>query len=190
MTDTPDYAVDQAAAEIDWIIADAALEQKQHEEGDEWLPEWFLRNDKGYTDAIATIKVQAAKLIKHEETRRAGLWYNFGMRFQSQVNKDVQAQEGKKKSIHYLSGTAGFRTSGGRPKVVITDNAKAGIALDTAYPEAVTYKINKPAVLKYYKATGEVVDGIEIEMPEVQETFFPKPPAKPQPEEPKEKSDG
>ena len=178
MTDIPNYAADQAMAELDWLIADAAAEQKLHPEGDEWIPEWFMGKDKGYTDAIATVKEQAAKRIKQLEARRAGLWWKFGMRFQSQVDKDVRAQEGKQKSVHYLSGTAGFRTTGGKPKVIVLDKAKAGIALDKAYPEAVTYNINKPAVLKYYKETGEVVDGIEIETEEAHETFFPKRPEK------------
>ena len=174
MTDMPNYAADQALAELEWLMADAEAEQKQHEEGDGWLPEWFMGKDKGYTDAIATVKEQAAKRIKQIEARRAGLWWKLGMRFQSQVDKDVRAQEGKQKSVHYLTGTAGFRTTGGKPQVIITDAAKAGLALDKAFPEAVTYNINKPAVLKYYKETGEVVDGIAIETPEAQESFFPE----------------
>ena len=179
-------SVDQAMLEIEWLIADAAAEMKKgvYDDPDGGLPDWFMGKDEGYTQAIATVKERAKKRIAQIEVRRAGLWWHFGDKFKAQVQRDIEAQEGKTKSVHYLNGTAGTRTVGAKQHVIITNQVSASLLLDKVLPHAVTYNINKAIVLAHYKETGESIDGIEIEDTAAYNSFYPKRPDKfEQPEE-------
>jgi len=175
------YAVDDAMAELAEMMADAQRAQRSGEYDDPngYLPQWFLGKLADLDTAEAIVKAQYKVILAQIASRRSQLWYNFGADFQAQVQKDLLAQKAihpTKKSVSYLTGNAGYRTTGGKPSVVITDASAASLFYDKNYPEAVTYTISKTAALKYYKDTGEIAPGVEIVTPPKVESFSPKPP--------------
>ena len=179
----PRTAIDDAFAEVQELLADSERAQRRGDYADEngYLPEWFLGKLAELDAAEAVIKAQYQTILKQIATRRNRLWYTKGPDFQAQVNRDLAAQKAhdkRKKSVDYLTGNAGFITTGGRKSVVVKDVIAASLFFDKACPDAVSYSINKTAAKKYYEDTGEVIPGIEIvESPKV-ESFFPHPPEK------------
>jgi len=178
MSEIQKYAVDEAMADVEALLADAELAQRRGENDDPmaWLAPWFIQQDKDIDAFIATVKEQAGKLIKQAETRRKGLWWKWGDEFQSQVRKDLANQGGKKKSVDYLTGRAGVRTKSARTEVVVLDAGRASLELDKVCPDAVRYSVNKSEVLKYHNETGAEVPGIEFRDVPASESFYPKRP--------------
>jgi hypothetical protein len=192
-----DDAIESANLDdLEWLVVDAAAEQRSglYDDPNRWLPEWFLRKSSELDMAEKVIKEQAKRLLNQVKARRHSLWFHHGADFESQVRKDFAAQQKaaqttrdkKRKSVTYMHGNAGFRASGDKIEVVVTDKVKASLALDKVCPEAVDYKIDTAKVKKLFKETGEVVDGIECKVVPSVDSFFPKPPEKHLLEEPKD----
>ena len=112
--------------EMDLIAADANLARQRAEvdEGDmSSLPNWFIGKLADIDAASKRITEQAAAMQAQLVTARKAVWWKYGREFQSQVASDLHAQGGKKKSVSYLQGNAGYRSTGGKPQLVIDNEA-------------------------------------------------------------------
>lgn len=121
--------------------------------------EWFLQVDGQMDAAEARIKEQAERMLAYIKTRRAALHWKYGADFRQQVESDLSRQSGKKKSIDYLTGRAGFRT---RPsKVIVGDKAKLTNWCAVNLPEAVPMRpeLHVTPIKKYIEETGDVPPG-------------------------------
>ena len=81
------------------------------------------------------------------------------------VKAALRAQGGRKRSVAFLWGTAGYRKTGGKPTVLVTDEPAAIRAAKTAaIPDVVTVteRLNKPALLKHLQASGGDLPGAQL----------------------------
>lgn len=172
--------VDQAFAELgEMLEADAKHAEKQYEEaGVDWLPNWFLGKKAELDAARERIKEQAAVMLRQIDGVEKALWWHYGVDFMSQVSRDINAQDGKKRSMDYHHGRAGYRKVSSKPTVVIDDSEKAvAYAMVSLADDAVKQTVSTKAVLDHFKATGEELPGTHIEQTEEKDSFFPKNPA-------------
>lgn len=142
-------------------------------DSDEWLPNWYL----GVLATLDTLEEKAKlgfkKLLRQIEAKRKALAYRYYADFRSQVERDLQGE--KAKSKQYLLGRAGHRTSPGREKLEIVDEAKAIMAAEFAVKDGVKKTLNTKAVMAHYKETGEELPGTRVETTEPAEAFYPAP---------------
>jgi len=173
--------VDQAAAEVlGPLEADAALARTQYDDaGMEWLPNWFLAHSDALDTAEKRLAEQFAILKGHLKAKRAALWWNWGNEFQAQVSQDLHAQGGKKRSVTYATGNAGWRKTASRDVVVIDDPEKAEACARLFCPDAVTVTLKPSELLKYVAATGDELEGVRVEHVDEKDSFFPKRPELP-----------
>ncbi len=166
--------VDIAMDELGVLLADAELARRDSDDegGNHWLPPWYLGRLEEFKALREVIKVQCNKMLGQVAAREKALQWKWGQPFQAQVNQDLQAQGGKKKSVDYPTGRAGFRSTGGKPQLVIHDEEEALEAAEVVCPDAVTKSLRK-ADIKEFLASGHTLPGAELEETETQDTFYP-----------------
>jgi len=169
---------DKQLSTVDEFIADG-MEitetdlQRIEENG---LAEWFL-GELAMQDALEEkIKAQYKVLLAQVEASRKAIWWVYGQDFQIEVNRDIQAADGKKKSKDYFTGRAGFRTTGGKSKAVVTDEVQAMASAEILCPDAIKRSL-KPSVLAEYAKDGEPLPGTTIETTPQVESFYPARPS-------------
>jgi hypothetical protein len=162
--------VDVAMEELGVLLADANREAQVETN---WLVPWWLRKKAELEAARELVKTQSKKLLAQIDSRERALDYQWGQAAQAHVTADIQAQGGKKKSVTYLTGASGYRTTGGRVTVVIEDEIAAIEAAEMACPDAIKKSISKSAVQAYIAATGEELPGVRLETTPTVETFYP-----------------
>lgn len=165
-----DTEMQALAAELEALLPDAHLAAQQNEK---WLPTWFLRKHAELDAAKELVFEQYRKMLAQIDARKKALDYQWGAEFKAQVDADLAEQGGKKKSIDYLTGRAGYRTSGGRKTIVIEDETAAINAAYMACPDAIKRSLLKSVVQAYVEATGEELPGTRLETTPKVESFYP-----------------
>ena len=180
--------VDIAMDELGVLLADAELARQNSDDegGMHWLPPWYLGRLAEFDALREVVKVQCNKMLAQVAARQKALEWKWGQQFQAQVNQDLQAQGGKKKSVDYPTGRAGFRSTGGKPTLVIRDEDEALAAAEVVCPDAVKRTLRK-AELKEFLAAGNTLPGAELQPTEKRDTFYPtvEQPALPAAEQPR-----
>lgn len=166
--------IDRVADEVfDLLSADATMAKDDDDEN--WLAPWYLQKEAEYDAAQKAITEHAALLLKQLGSKRVALQRYWGASFENQVRQDLEAQGGKKKSVTYATGTAGYRKTGGKDKLTIDDATAAMGWAKEQCPEAVktVESLLKSELLKHTKDTGEVIPGTRLETTPVVDKFFP-----------------
>lgn len=154
--------VDERAEIADQISADPARGRMP-------LTEWYLdRHAKG-KELKERIKAQAAAMIAQVDAELAAIDWRWGAEFRKQVDADLAATKGKRKSVKYLTGTAGYRQTPG--KLVFKDAEALVQWASENLPEAIKLTARKTPVAEHIKLTGEIPPGVEWVAPCNQ--FFP-----------------
>ena len=162
----------------------------------DWCPEFTLKRLGQIDTTRQAIKNRFDELMTDLDKEKAHLLSYYKDVVQHETDKLLDAQRGKKKSVKFLTGTAGYRSSKGR--FVITDLTKAKLwAYNNLAPEAfeaavsavdlertkknlspvelydVATKLNTGPLRDVMEKTGEMADGCE--MVGGGETFYLKP---------------
>lgn len=135
-----------------------------------WLPEWYLGKLAECEALRARLDEQFRKLATQIDTRQRVLETRWGGAFRQQVEKDIEADGGRKRSHDYLTGRAGWRKRQG--KMVIDDKRTALPWVLEHCPEACEPTIARLTPLKeHFKQHGEEPPGCRW-IPESDE-FYP-----------------
>lgn len=152
--------------------------------GNSWAPEWTLNRLGQIESARQAIKSRFAELMSDLDKEQAGLLTYYKNIVRHETDLLLKSQRGKKKSVKFLTGTAGYRSTKGT--FVINDFDKANRwAYDNLpfkdYLEAVaganlefvkrsltpielyhaTTKLNTSQMNEVLEKTGELADGCE-----------------------------
>ena len=127
------------------------------------LVEFVLKQAVQLKAVLGVLKEQHAKRVAEVNAQLKSLDWLYRSRLEAQVKLDLKAQGGKKKSVNYAHGKAGWskRTS----KVVVDEEAAIAWAIFEA-PDAVK---TTQALLKGNLPKGVEVPGVEVK---TNETFF------------------
>ena len=129
--------------------------------------EWYLRKLANIDAERERITAQYQTMIRQNESDKSSLVSRYDSQFQNLVRVELEASKGKRKSIVFFNGTAGFRTVASR--LVIESEADALqtarlVAPDTITTETVE-KFDKAAFRAHaqslLEATGELLPGIK-----------------------------
>ena len=148
----------------------------------EWLPEWKLGQhlkidaertgvQAEYDAAVARLTEQRDRRLRPLDARERALCARWQAEFEIQVDADISAQRGKKKSFDYASGRAGWRHV--KDKLEIADK-KAALrwALKNATEACEPVLARKGPLTDWFKEHGEIPPGCVL-IPE-HEKFFPQ----------------
>ena len=91
----------------------------------------------------------------------------------AQVDADLLAQSGNKKSVDYFGGRAGYRKKPERVEVEVTDEQVAIQQLEQLCPEAVRKNIHLPTLKAYIQQTGDVPEGVSADIIDAHDEFYP-----------------
>ena len=163
-----DEQLDMVAVQEDLLARHATIEQQR---GDaDWLPPWYLARVAECDAVQARIKEQTKALLGDVESRRQALARCWGAAFQAQVDSDLEAQGGKKKSINYSTGKAGYRKS--RERLAILDDAEFITWAKMECPDCLEYRVaRKTPAVEHMKETGELPPGTAL-LP-AEDQFYP-----------------
>ena len=117
-----------AIVENDEMIAmlEADLElARRVTNSDDWLPEWFMGRTARLKDAREAIKKRYREMMDHLDAEERALHYKWGKQFKQEIDDKLALQGGKKKSVNFLTGRAGYRASKGT--IIIEDNQAAKV---------------------------------------------------------------
>ena len=174
-----DLAIDKAAREMEEellvLVADAELAESRGDPDDmSWLPQWYLRQLAEVEAARDIIKENSAALLRACDAREKALAWKWGHLVNVQVDKDLRGQGGKKKSVRYLTGVAGYRKVSGREKVIVEDETKALAAAAQSCPDAikVARSLLVSEVLNHLHKTGEILPGTRVERSAAEDRFY------------------
>lgn len=197
----PDPLMEAAQEEIDAITAEVEAAKAAYDPSSPWggsgivdyYQEQMLDCDQMEALKVTVLKGQIEAVKRHYKGQRAALDWVCREDVEREVAAAVRAQPGKKKSVAFKYGTAGFRKVGGRDTVVIDDEAqaiKAAKAAKLAGVVTTVEKLNRTALLKHMKQ-GTAVAGAHRETTPTAEKCFvgktvlgkdelPAPPPQPQ----------
>ena len=171
----------------------ALIEQRQpDEEGLTWLPEWYLGRLGRIGDARKAVKQRYREMMDHMDAEERALDYRWGPQFKEEVDRALAQQGGKKKSVKFLTGQAGYRANKGSIEIADMQAAKVWAADNLPHArlvEAIS-GLNKTPLVEAVRwsesvdpDTGEVAkhpdnvpDGCILYPPG--DKFYPAPPAK------------
>ena len=149
----------------------ARIDQKP----DQWLQNWYLGKFKDADAAEARVKEQYKVMLAQIDQVRKHLAWKYGDQFREAVEADLDAQGGKKRSVDYLQGRAGFRK--GKTSIEVLDEKAAIEWCEKNCPEALSPKLaRKTPLAAMFEADGIVPDGCQVHPAE--DRFYP---AVPQP---------
>ena len=187
----PVYAIDRAADDLQSELArqqaedmaeavgaleaDATQAQEHAQPGEmSWLPTWFLGQLNQLDAAEEVIKAQTKRLLAEIDTRRKALRWKYGQPMQAQVEADLAKQKGRKRSVNYPTGTAGFRASGGKERLAVENEVVAIGHAESVCPAAVVVHkhLLVTKALEYAKETGEIIAGTKIETTPKVDKFY------------------
>ena len=137
-----------------------------------WLPQWYLGELAALKAAKDVLRVQYNKMLAQIAAREKALDWKWGRDFQAQVQRDLDVQPGKKRSVDYLTGRAWWRKSGGGAKLLVS-NEKAAISEAAAMcPEVIRHSLDK-AALKAKLQDGLKIVGAKLVQTDAKDNFFP-----------------
>jgi phage host-nuclease inhibitor protein Gam len=122
---------------------------------------WYIGIVSSIDDAVQKVRDQAEKMVKRLEARRKKYVHKYEVPVQDWVKAHL---DGKNKSIHFLTGTAGFRAT--PRKIKVRDEGAAVAWCETHLPKAIkvipaTKKVKHEHIEKHNKATGEIPPGCD-----------------------------
>ena len=174
---------------------DNAEQQLAEKEDKSWVPEWYLARLSEIELMRQATEKRYKELLQDLDSREKQLEHVFGAALRAESDKLIAAER-KKKSVKLLTGTVGYRTSGGRfciedmdtalqwaKRNLTTDEMRAygKFDIDKLLPLVPRMGLNgaltelKPSQMKKYmeENDGELPDGCGF-TPTV-DTFFTKP---------------
>ncbi|WP_394796975.1 host-nuclease inhibitor Gam family protein [Armatimonas sp.] len=127
--------------------------------------EWYLRKLANIEAERQRIEAQAALMLRQLETDRNGLTGRYQSQFENLVRIELEASKGKRKSVTFFNGTAGFRTVASR--LVIESEADALTTARLVAPATITTeaveRFDKAAfrahAAEHFETTGEILPG-------------------------------
>lgn len=185
------------------IIKDvhAELKEKAKTIPEDRFCEWYLGEFEKMDALEEKIMKQSTIMLKEIRNRKQSLQYVCGEKFQKRVDAAIDAgpkKDGKpkKKSLNFLTGTAGYRM--GQETIRFTDEEKAGIwainyltfeqfvgvvrsvkrteaverFIKSYHDYAAIGSLNKTPFMDYIKETGEIPDGVELV--DAVDNFYPQ----------------
>ena len=154
-----DEQLDMVAVQEDLLSRHAEVEQQRGDDG--WLPPWYLARVAEADAVEQAIKDQYKRLLAEVQSRREAPARRWGAEFQAQVGTDLESQGGKKKRIHYSTGTAGYRKI--RERLDILDDAAFITWAKMECPACLEYRIaRKGPATEHLKSTGELPPGTTL----------------------------
>jgi len=164
-----------AIATMDDVASEAelaALVPERFSVKDESSADWLVRKVVEADAHIRRVKEQAEREIRRTERERDFLLLRFGGDLQRWVKKQLQKDKGRRKSVLFLSGTAGFRQLAA--KLVVEDEPTVIKWAKKHCRKAVVTveRLSKTVLNEHFESTGELGDGIRLEP--VQERFYIK----------------
>lgn len=129
--------------------------------------EWYLRKLANLEAEKERIEAQAALMLRQLESDRNSLVSRYESQFQNLVRTEMEAGKGKRKSVVFFNGTAGFRTVA--PRLVVSSETDlqttARAVLPSAFTTETVEKFDRAAfrahAAAHFEATGEVLTGME-----------------------------
>lgn len=171
---------------------------------------WYLKQVNYNKTDREKVAEMSAVMLREIDAREKALQYVHGQDFRNRVGNKIKQQPGKKKSVNFLMGTAGFRA--GRESLAVNDMERLAkwlhqkdneeLALECVNDVKLTETtikilwatigeiwsqavagVRKTPLIKYLKQTGDTPEGCELMAP--QESFYPwtKTPALPMPDD-------
>lgn len=138
----------------------AAQEALEDKPLDEWLPSWYLGQQASIDALREQIKQQVEVMMRHLMTQEKALKWKWGAQFQVIVDQKLADQKGKKKSVDFLTGKAGYRTK--PAKITIIDRAAVKAWCEEHCLDALELIVQRTTPIKeHIESTGEVPPGIE-----------------------------
>ena len=177
---------------IEMLEQDLSLARKSTA-SDDWLPEWLLGRVERLDAARASVKERCKEILAHIDAEERALHYKWGRQFQQEIDDRIKKQGGKKKSVKFLTGRAGYRATKGTIIIDNTQEAKRWAVDNLGYEDLVAAisGLNKTPLIEQIKIkeetneeTGEIVSSAKnipagcIYYPAA-DKFYPAPPAKP-----------
>ena len=138
--------------------------------GEETLPEWYLGQCAQLDALEAVIKEQYQARLADVQRRRRALAWRWGVQFREAVERDLQQQQGKKRSVNYSTGRAGFRKS--RLSLEIADEQMAVEWAVVHKPQAVKRTVSRTVLKEHLEQTGERPIGVIVH-PAGDDRFYP-----------------
>ena len=141
----------------------AALVPERFSVKDESSADWLVRKVVEADAHIRRVKEQSEREIRRTERERDFLLLRFGGDLQRWVKKQLQKDKGRRKSVLFLSGTAGFRRLAA--KLVVEDET---IVVQWAKKHCrkavvVVERVSKTVLNEHLESTGELADGARLE---------------------------
>ena len=162
---------------IEAMALEAEISPQIDGEDDERLAEWYVKMMDRLTAEDKMIYQQQKRMRNSIKYRKAALAWKFGALVESIVRTAIVAAGGKKKSVNFLTGRAGFRSKKATIKVVDPDQF---IAWYFQQPDDIRKELHecfdmkvarKTPIVDYHHSTGDIPDGCELV--EAHDSFYP-----------------
>ena len=160
--------------EVAVLEAEAVVRFKSKDIANEHLPSFYLRRLAEIEAARKLLWAQYQTMRAQVEAAERALVWRYGVQMKAAV--DAQLGGGKRKSVDYSTGRAGYRKS--QPKLVVNDEtALEQWLISNGHADAVKFetKIDKRVALKAaieaIESNGELPNGCDV-IPS-QDEFFP-----------------
>ncbi len=157
------------------LMLESAFELVDQREGHA-LQNFFLAELSRIAAERAMLKEQSAIIASQIDQREKALYWRFDKEFQAAVGVNLAEQKGKKRSVDYLQGKAGYRM--GKTSLEITDEEAAiAWAMENGCKDALKLRVaRKGPFIKVFEADGIIPDGCVVHPTE--DKFFPALPTK------------
>lgn len=180
--ETPELTDWDLQAVEDAILRRDATEAAAESRATEWLPEWMLGVrlqidaeragiQAEYNLAVAILTEQLRRRMRPVDARERALCARWQSEFEIQVDADISAQRGTRKSFDYPSGRAGRRHV--KDMLEITDDKVAlQWALENAPEACQAVLARKGPLTDWFKEHGEIPPGCILI--DEHEKFYPQ----------------
>ena len=124
--------------------------------------EWLVRKVVEADAHIARVKAQAAREIRRTERERDFLLMRYGPELERWTEQQLNATQGRRKSVLLLSGTVGFRSTSA---ALVVSDLPTLVAWARRYCKkavVVVKKVSKSTLKAHFEKSGELPDGMEI----------------------------
>ena len=165
--------LDAQAAE--WAIQQDQADADHAAEGKAdmaWLPGWLCRQDALLTAELETLKRQHRVRVAQVQARQMAMHARWSEQAAAEIQRQLAAQGGKKKSFETDYGRCGLRTVAARDVVVILNEDAATSAAALTCPKAVKTSLLVSEILKHTHETGEELPGTRLERIAAREAIF------------------
>ena len=152
--------IDPESGEVLEEWRDGTLEDLQApeiaEDDAEWLGDWYTKLKAQIAAERAALKAMHKIRLGLLDSREAGLEWKFGPRLEELVRRKIEEQGGRRKSIAFAYGSAGYRKSS---RLDVHDEEAAIEWAEDHAPDAIKIKTS---LLKSALPEGAEVPGVEL----------------------------